>query len=137
MLLSISLGFIFTIVVLNKENLFGSNNYTIYVLSGGEFTSREMAYDKQSKLNTGIIVEEDNLYKIYLALYKDLDLVNKMLNYYEDEDINVYINTINVDRSFYNTLNNYEEVIKNSDSNLVFKPVNESILNLYLESIAI
>ena len=137
MLLSISLGFIFTIVVLNKENLFGSNNYTIYVLSGGEFTSREMAYDKQSKLNTGIIVEEDNLYKIYLALYKDLDLVNKMLNYYEDEDINVYINTINVDRSFYNTLNNYEEVIKNSDSSLVFKPVNESILNLYLESIAI
>ena len=101
-----------------------------------------------SFLTVGCESNKDFTYSLYdgytiksidkeIKLYKDLDLVNKMLNYYEDEDINVYINTINVDRSFYNTLNNYEEVIKNSDSSLVFKPVNESILNLYLESIAI
>ena len=68
-------------------------------------------------------------------MYKDIDIVNKMIVYFENNDINIYLKNLNVSKNFHNDLLNYETLIKNSEDIHVYNKVNQSILNLYLESL--
>lgn len=133
--LSIVLGIAFTFFVLNKENTYAKEEYLVYAFQVGAFENEENAQEYSKKLPSSIIVEESNLYKVYTTMYKDIDIINQMVVYFEDNDINVYLKNINVNSTFYSTLSNFEELIKNSYDKNIYNKVNQSILNSYLESI--
>lgn len=134
-LFSISAGILFTFFVLNKENFYAKEKYVVYAFQVGSFESLENAENKAKMIDSSIIIKEDGLYKVYVAMYKDVDLVNKMVNYFENNDINIYLKTINVNSNFYKTLDNYEKIIINTSDENILDKINQSILNLYLESI--
>ena len=58
-----------------------------------------------------------------------------MLNYYRQKNINIYLKQIKVSANFLKALEKYEELLKKVDDNSTYEQINQSILNLYLESI--
>lgn len=132
--LSIVLGILFTYFVLNKQNTYAMEEYLIYAFQVGAFEKEENALEYSKYLETSIIICENNLYKVYVAMYKDTDVVNKMVVYFEDNNINIYLKSISVSKEFYYNLDNYEKLIKESNNQNVYNKVNQSILNSYLES---
>lgn len=134
-LLSISMGILFTFLFLNKEDIYAKEEYLVYAFQAGAFENYDNALNLKDKLPSSILIKEENLYKIYVAIYKDIDIVNKMIVYFEDNDINIFLRSFKVKKEFYNNLINYEELIDKSEDINVYNKVNQSILNLYLESI--
>lgn len=132
-LFSLISGVLFTIFILNKENIYAKEEYLVYAFQVGAYESIDNAQDMISKLPSGISIKEDNLYKVYSAMYKDIDLVNKMITYFKDNNINIYLKTINVSKDFYYILDNYEKIINKTEDTEVYAKVNQSILNTYLE----
>ncbi len=132
-LFSLISGVLFTVFILNKENIYAKEEYLVYAFQVGTYESIDNARDMISKLPSGISIKEDNLYKVYSAIYKDIDLVNKMITYFKDNNINIYLKTINVSKDFYYILDNYEKIISKTDDTAVYDKVNQSILNTYLE----
>ena len=132
-LFSLISGVLFTIFILNKENIYAKEEYLVYAFQVGAYESIDNARDMISKLPSGIPIKEDNLYKVYSAMYKDIDLVNKMITYFKDNNINIYLKTINVSKDFYYILDNYEKIISKTDDTTIYDKINQSILNTYLE----
>ena len=133
--LSIIFGIVFTFFVLNKQDTYAKEEYLVYAFQVGAFEKEENAIDYVKYLPTSVIYREENLYKVFVAIHKDIDIINKMVVYFENNDINVYLKSINVTKEFYINLNNYEEFIKKSDNTNVYNKINQSILNNWLESI--
>lgn len=133
--LSILLGMLFTFFVLNKENTYAKEEYLVYAFQTGAFNNEENAIDYKNQLSSAIILKENNLYKVYVAIYKDIDIINKMLVYFENNNINIYLKSLSVSKEFYNNLGTYEELLKNSENDNVYSKINLSILNNYLESL--
>lgn len=133
--LSIGLGIFCTFYIFNKEQIYAKEEYLVFAFQVGAYKDYDNAKNFSKTLPSSIIVQEDNLYKIYISIYKDIDIVNKMLVYFENNNINIYLKSLNVNKKYYNILSNYEEIIKNSDNIDLYNSVNQSILNLYIESI--
>ena len=131
---SVGIGILFTFTFLNKENTYAKEKNIVYVFQVGAYED----YDKANKfLNTlpnGIIIKEDNFYKVYIGIYKNIDIVNKMLVYFEDHNIHIYLKSINVSTNFYNYLDKYEILLDKSTDELLYNKINQSILDLYIES---
>jgi len=132
--LSIGAGVLFTFLVLNKENIYAKEEYMVFAFQVGAFEKYDNALKYSESLPSSMITKENELYKVYVALYKDIDIVNKMIVYFEDNNINIYLRSLNVERKFYDNLINYEQIITNTNDINVYNKVNQSILNLYLES---
>lgn len=133
-IISIILGISFTFFVLNKENIYAKEKYLVYAFQVGAFKKEEYAQNYLNTLPSGIIQKENDLYKVYVAIYKDLDVINKMLVYFEDNDIKIYLKSIEISKDFDKKLNDYEELIKKSEDGNVYNKVNQNILNCYIES---
>jgi len=132
--LSVILGIAFTFFVLNKENTYAMEEYLVYAFQVGAFEKEDYAIEYSKTLPSSIIKKEEGLYKVYTAIYKDIDIINKMVVYFEDNNINIYLKSISINKEFNTLLTNYEEIIKKSENN-IYDKVNQSILNSYLESI--
>lgn len=133
-LIWIGLGILFTQAILNK-NIFKRKEYTVYAFEVGSYKEESEAQDTASNLPSSIILKEDNLYIVYSGIYKDIDVVNKMVVYFEDQDINILLKTINIPSNFYEELDNYERILENTMDEAVYDKVNQGILNRYMESI--
>ena len=111
--LTIILGITFTFFVLNKDYTYAKEDYLVYAFQVGSFENIENAENYANKLTSSVILKQDNLYKVYVAMYKDIDLVNNMVVYFEDKNINIYLKSIEVTESFYTLLDNYEKLLRN------------------------
>lgn len=132
-LFSIGAGILFTFFILNKENIYAKEQYNIYAFQTGAFENYDNALKQLKNLPSGIIKKDNDLYKVYVAIYKNIDIVNKMIVYFENNNINIYLKSIKVNKEFYNNLENYEKIIQNSDDINVYNKINQSILNNYNE----
>jgi len=130
---AIILGIMFTFLFLNKKDTYAKEKYMIFAFQTGAFNSEENAINHGKNLPSSIIVKDDNLYRVYIAMYKNIDIVNKMLVYFENNNINVYLKNINVEKDFYDLIDQYESLIVNSENAQISNKVNQSILNLYQE----
>ena len=130
--ISISIGILFTILFLNKETFYAKEEYQVYAFQVASFENLDNATKYKSSLPSSIIIKEDNSYKVIVGIYKDIDIVNKMLVYFEDNKIKIYLKNINVSKSFYTNLDNLEKILINTTDNNVYNKVNQSILDLYI-----
>ncbi len=129
---SITLGILFTFFVLNKKDIYAKEEYNVYAFQTGAYSS----YDNASMPSDipKIIINEDGLYKVYVAIYQDKDIINTMLKYFNNKNINVYLKMLKVNKDFYYKLTQYEELFLNLEDDNLYKQINESIMKLYLES---
>ena len=135
MSLSIILGITFTFFVLNKENTYAKEEYMVYAFQVGAYEKEDNAKEYTSKLPSSIVIKENNLYKVYVTMCNNIDIVNKMVVYFEDNNINIYLKGVKTNKNFINLLDNYEKLLKNTEDTKVYNKINQSILNSYLESL--
>lgn len=134
MLLVIVLGFLFTFFVLNKQSIYAKEEYSVYAFQVGAFENKDNATKLLSKLPSGIVITDKNLYKVYMTICKDTDIVNKMVVYLEKNGYNIYLKSLKVSKNFYETLDSYEKILSSAQESS-YNKINQSILNAYIESL--
>lgn len=136
-LLAIILGGVFAIYVYKKMmsdsipaiNTNDKNN--IYAIQIGVFNNYDNA--KEMAENYGALIVGDNdKYRVYIALCNKT--LSKIKDYYDSIGLSYYVKTIEVNSSFSNTLDEYEEMISVSDDSLL-KDIIKSILKEYEKTI--
>ena len=134
-LFSIILGIAFTFFVLNKENIYAKGNYQVYAILIGTYASFDEGKKVMEKLPSSILVENADGYSIYGAIYKDADIINKMVLYFTKKNIDVYLININTSKDFYQKLDNFEKLVTKCEEEIIYDKINQSILKLYGEEI--
>ena len=67
--ISVALGITFTIFFLNKKELYAKEEYYVYAFQSGAYQEFDNASNVLDKLPSGIMLYEDGLYKVYVAMY--------------------------------------------------------------------
>lgn len=87
----------------------------VYAFQIGVYKNKDNA-TKNATTNNSIVVEDNNLYRVYIALLKDQTLINNLKKYYDSIGLNYYLKAINVSYNTENIINNYELLLNNCDS---------------------
>lgn len=87
----------------------------VYAFQIGVYKNKDNA-TKNATTNNSIVVEDNNLYRVYIALLKDQTLIDNLKKYYDSIGLNYYLKAINVSDNTENIINNYELLLNNCDS---------------------
>ena len=127
--LAILLGSTFALIfytrISNKEKMVSSvidnKGYAIQI---GVFENIENAY-KLSELYNGIVVADNNKYRVYTAIVMDNKTLSLLKNYFNNKRVSYYVKQIDIPEKLVQTIresetllsatseNNYEPIIKN------------------------
>ena len=97
----------------------------------GVFSKYDNAVKASKQFKSSIIVQDDNYYRVFIAMFHDEEIINKMKNHFEGT--NYYLKKITTTDEFLTKLSKYETLIKTSKINN-YDEVNQSILNEYIKS---
>ena len=87
----------------------------VYAFQIGVYKNKDNA-TKNATTNNSIVVEDNNLYRVYIALLKDQTLIDNLKKYYDSIGLNYYLKAINVSDSTEHIISNYELLLNNCDS---------------------
>ena len=87
----------------------------VYAFQIGVYKNKDNA-TKNATTNNSIVVEDNNLYRVYIALLKDQTIIDNLKKYYDSIGLNYYLKAINVSYNTENIINNYELLLNNCDS---------------------
>ena len=87
----------------------------VYAFQIGVYKNKDNA-TINATTNNSIVVEDNNLYRVYIALLKDQTLIDNLKKYYDSIGLNYYLKAINVSYNTENIINNYELLLNNCDS---------------------
>lgn len=124
----ISVSFMYYFFNINDEK-------EIYGFLVGHFNDVDAAQIKANELPSSIILSNNDGYDVYVAMYENIDLINKMLVYYEEEKIPVEIKKLKCSSPFLIELNKYENIALKIENRDLYNEVNQNILDLYVSSI--
>ncbi len=82
--------------------------------------------------NNGIVVNDSDVYRVYVAILSDSIAIDKLSKYYESIGLNYYIRNIKVSRSFMESISSSEELLKSSNSD-TYGVINLNVLSRYEE----
>lgn len=82
--------------------------------------------------NNGIVVSDNDLYRVYVAILRDNEAIEKLSSYYNDIGLNYYIKEIRVSEDFLNSIDNNEKLLVNSSSD-TYSVINLDVLSKYEE----
>ena len=101
----------------------------------GVYTTEELANTYKSKYKNAIVIKDNELYRVYVAILRKENNIENMSNYLNKNNIDYYIKEINIsDKNLKNTINEYESIM-NNNSEIVFLEINKMIMERYEESI--
>lgn len=120
--------YIFNLVVEKPES---KNMMVVNAFQVGAFTNYDNAL-KVANRNNGVVVNDDNIFRVYVAILNDPVAVKKMKDYYAEIGLNYYLKQIDVSKEFIEQISINEELLKKSSSD-VYGTINLEVLNLYKE----
>ena len=127
----IGIGYYINYTTLIKD-IFLSNFKAFQV---GVYTNLDAANTYSSKYNNSVIIKDNELYRVYVAILKDQNNIENMAKYLNNLGIDYYLRDINVsDKEIKNTMQNYEALM-NNESEIVFLEINKMIMETYKESL--
>ena len=112
-----------------------ANLIEVYAFETGYYSDYEEALSKTSNYPSSVVIPDVDGYYIIVAMYEDIDLINKMLVYYEEKNIDVKIKKIQCDKNFVTELNKYESLVTSLDNQELYDKLNQNILDMYIETI--
>lgn len=130
-LLAIIIGFSFGYFFLRKFNTeslieVSSIKDQCYAFQVGVYKNKENAYRAASTYN-GIVILDNDLYRVYIALLKDESLINSLKGYYDKVGISYYLKAINISNKTNSIIDNYEIILKKTSSDN-YGPIIENML---------
>jgi len=95
----------------------------------GVYTSLDAANTYKSKYDNAIIIKDNELYRVYVAILKNQNNIENMANYLTKNNIDYYLKEINInDKNLKHTIDEYENVMNNQNE-VVFLELNKMIMN--------
>lgn len=117
---------------INLSNLFNANYKAFQV---GVYTSLEAANTYKVKYDNAIVIKDNELYRVYVSILKDVDNIESMSNYLNSKGIDYYLKDLNIsDKNLKKEINEYESIM-DSNNEIVFFEVNKMIMEKYEESL--
>lgn len=115
-LMAIVIGFTFGYLFLRKFNTdtlmeVSSIKSQCYAFQVGVYKNKENAYRAASTYK-GIVILDNDLYRVYIALLKDENLLNSLKEYYDKNGISYYLKAINISNKTNSIVDNYEIILK-------------------------
>ncbi len=107
------------------------NETTIKAFQIGAYSSYENAL-RQAEQNNGVVITDQGIYRVYVALINDVELITKMRSYYDSLGLNYYIRDIKVTTSFIQDIDLSERMLKESSTD-TYTTINLEILKKYKE----
>lgn len=119
-ILAIGVGFTFGFLFLKKFNTESITEVSniksqVYAFQIGVYKNKDNAL-KEASINKGIVILDNDIYRVYVALLKNQILINNLKIYYDSLGINYYLKAINVSSKTNNIIDNYESLLNNCDS---------------------
>lgn len=129
-IISILIGSLFMKVSSKPEQVkFVNANNETKAFQIAAFNTLETAL-KEAENKKGIVIKDNDYYCVYIAILKDQENINKMISYLNDINTYYYIKNIEINNDLSDELIKYEELMKNTTSNVAFLKLNEQILKL-------
>lgn len=117
---------------INPKKIFDTSYKAFQV---GVYTTEELANTYKSKYKNAIVIKDNELYRVYVAILRKENNIENMSNYLNKNNIDYYIKEINIsDKNLKNTIDEYENIM-NNNSEIVFLEINKMIIERYEESI--
>lgn len=117
---------------INPKKIFDTSYKAFQV---GVYTTEELANTYKSKYKNAIVIKDNELYRVYVAILRKQNNIENMSNYLNKNNIDYYIKEVNIsDKNLKNTINEYESIM-NNNSEIVFLEINKMIMERYEESI--
>ena len=119
-ILAIGVGFTFGFLFLKKFNTetiteVSNIKSQVYAFQIGVYKNKDNALNAANTYK-GILVLDNDIYRVYIAILKDETLIDNLKDYYDSLGINYYLKAINVSSKTNNIIDNYESLLNNCDS---------------------
>ena len=129
-LLAISIGggiayFLFTREYVDEEVV------RVHAFQVGVFSNYGNAL-RVADRNNGIVVKDDEMYRVYVSILSSDAAVLKMMKYYDSIGLKYYLRDIDVSKEFFESIKSSEELLMGSSSD-TYKVINLSVLSKYEE----
>ena len=130
MIVGFTFGFFF-LKKFNTETITEVSNIKsqVYAFQIGVYKNRDNALNA-AKTNKGIVILDNDIYRVYIAILKDQTLIDNLKSYYSSIGLNYYLKAINVSSKTSSIIDNYESLLKscdNSNYNLILDSMLQEI----------
>lgn len=125
------IAFLFYKDINNKVKALVKKDETISLFQIGVFKDKENANKFSEENKPSIIYNDDNYYRVIMAVSYSNEAKIKMESYLKSKNIDYYIKEINVNKDFIETLKNYETVLLKSNNDEVLNNINNNVLKLF------
>lgn len=115
-ILAVIVGFSFGYLFLRKFNNeviteVSSIKSQCYAFQIGVYRNKENAL-KTANDSRGIVILDNDFYRVYIALLKDENLIESLKSYYDTKNVNYYLKAIDISDKTSSILDNYEIILK-------------------------
>ena len=132
--LAIIVGFTFGFFFLKKFNTetiteVSNIKSQVYAFQIGVYKNKDNALNA-ANTNKGIVILDNDIYRVYIAILKDQTLIDNLKSYYSSIGLNYYLKAINVSSKTSSIIDNYESLLKscdNSNYNLILDSMLQEI----------
>lgn len=130
-IISVIIGSLFMKVSNNPSDSSTLVNYenNIKAFQVAAYTSIQAA-EEEAKNKNGIVIKDDDYYCVYIAILRDSSNVNRMIKYLNDTQTYYYVKNIDLSSDIQDNLTKYEELMKNTNSDVAFIKLNNQILKM-------
>jgi len=105
-----------------------------YFIQEGVYSSKEMLDENTKDISNKVIINDNDKYYVYVGITKDLEIAQIVKNIYDKLGYQTYIKEVNLNNNeFANNLEQFDLLVKNSDSDEDVLTVEEVILSNYEE----
>lgn len=132
---AIVLGFVSAQIVYSTyRNNLSSSSYNAYLLQIASFENVDSINSDMKDNADYLIVNENNIYNVYVGITTDLSNANKIKNIYEKKDIEVYIKpTVINNIEFVSNLEQYDLLISEVENEDNLISISDVVLSSYEE----
>ena len=112
-----------------KEEQLVDGQTKVQAFQIGVYTSLDNA-NKSALKNNGIVIKDNDVYRVYITLLKNNESISKMEDYFNSINLKYYLKDVYVKNEFYNEIVEDENLIINSEQN-TYNTINRDIINKF------
>lgn len=133
--IAIVLGFVSAQIVYSTyRNNLSSSSYNAYLLQIASFENVDSISSDMKNNTDYLIVNENNMYNVYVGITTDLSNANKIKNIYEKKNIEVYIKpTVINNIEFVSNLEQYDLLLSEVENEDNLISISDVVLSSYEE----
>lgn len=100
----------------------------------GVFNNYDNALNKKNDFNPSIIVNDDGKYRVFIGIFDNTEVINKMKVLYSAHEYDYYIKKDNINnKEFLNYLSNAQNLMLNTEDEKALNKIVKEILDKYME----